>query len=163
MWAIAQTKPKQEYRAQINLNNQGFDCYLPVIERQKFQRNAWVSCKEVYFSNYIFIFLDSLSSNLSKINNTFGISRLLVNKDLSIPYLLDQDYIDFLKHNIDNKGIENNGIREGSKVYITKGKLSNFTAIFLEKSSNARSKILISLLNNEYVTTVENNSIERIF
>ena len=62
-----------------------------------------------------------------------------------------------------DKGIENNGIREGSKVYITKGKLSNFTAIFLEKSSNARSKILISLLNNEYVTTVENNSIERIF
>ena len=163
MWAIAQTKPKQEYRAQTNLNNQGFDCYLPVIERQKFQRNTWISCKEVYFSNYIFIFLDSLNSNLSKINNTFGISRLLVNKDLSIPYLLDQDYIDFLKYNIDTKGIENNGIKEGSKVSITKGKLSNFTAIFLEKSGNARSKILISLLNNEYITTIDNNSIERIF
>ena len=117
MWAIAQTKPKQEYRAQTNLNNQGFDCYLPVIERQKFQRNAWISCKEVYFSNYIFVFLDSLNSNLSKINNTFGISRLLVNKDLSIPYFLDQDYIDFLKYNIDTKGIENNGIK---KIYIIK-------------------------------------------
>ena len=86
-----------------------------------------------------------------------------MNKDLSIPYLLDQDYIDFLKYNIDTKGIENNGIKEGSKVSITKGKLSNFTAIFLEKSGNARSKILISLLNNEYITTIDNNSIERIF
>ena len=56
-----------------------------------------LSCKEVYFSNYIFVFIDLENSNLSKINNTFGISRLLVNKDLSIPYLLDQDYIDFLK------------------------------------------------------------------
>ena len=163
MWAIAQTKPKQEYRAQINLNNQGFDCYLPVIQRQKFQGNAWVSCKEVYFSNYIFVFIDSHSSNLSKINNTFGISRLLVNKDLSIPYFLDQDYIDFLKSHIDSKGIEINSIHKGSKVFITKGKLSNLTAIFLEKSGDARSKILISLLNNQYITTVENNSIERVF
>tara|TARA_B110000444_G_scaffold101970_1_gene96303 strand:- start:3003 stop:3494 length:492 start_codon:yes stop_codon:yes gene_type:complete len=163
MWAIAQTKPKQEYRAQINLNNQGFSCYLPVIERQKFQRNAWISCKEVYFSNYIFIFLDPENSNLSRINNTFGISRLLVNKDLSTPYLLDQGYIDLLKDNIDNKGLEINGITRGSKISITNGKLSNFTAIFLEKSGEARSKVLISLLNNEYITTVENNAIERVF
>ena len=163
MWAIAQTKPKQEYRAQINLNNQGFDCYLPVIQRQKFQGNTWVSCQEVYFSNYIFIFIDSQNSNLSKINNTFGISKLLINKDLSIPYVLDQDYMDLLKSTISNKGLKINGIRKGSKIYITKGKLSNFTAIFLEESGKARSKILISLLNNEYITTIENDSIERLF
>jgi transcriptional antiterminator RfaH len=163
MWAIAQTKPKQEHRAEINLSNQGFRCYLPVIERQKFQRNAWVSCKEVYFSNYIFIFLDLENSNLSRINNTFGVSRLLVNKDLSIPYLLNQDYIDLLKDNIDSKGLEINGITKGSKVSITSGKLSNFTAIFLEKSGEARSKVLISLLNNEYITTVDSNAIERVF
>ena len=49
MWAIAQTKPKQEYRAQINLNNQGFTCYLPVIKRQKFQRNAWAFMQRSVF------------------------------------------------------------------------------------------------------------------
>jgi len=163
MWAVAQTKPKQECRAQVNLNNQGFTCYLPIIKRQKFQRNAWVLCKEVYFPNYIFVFLDPENSNLSKINNTFGISRLLINKDLSSPYFLDQDYIDLLKHSIDNKGLEINGITKGSKVSITNGKLSNFTAIFLEKSGEARSKVLISLLNNEYITTVESNAIERVF
>ena len=163
MWAIAQTKPKQEHRAQTNLNNQGFDCYLPVIERQKFQGNTWVSCQEVYFSNYIFIFLDSQNSNLSKINNTFGISRLLVNKDLSTPYILEQEYIDLLKSNISDKGLKISGITKGSKISITKGKLSNFTAIFLEESGKARSKILISLLNNEHITTIENDSIERLF
>ena len=163
MWAVAQTKPKQEYRAQVNLNNQGFTCYLPIIKRQKFQRNAWALCNEVYFPNYIFVFLDLENSNLSKINNTFGISRLLINKDLSSPYFLDQDYMDLLKHRIDNKGLEINGITKGSKVSITNGKLSNFTAIFLEKSGEARSKVLISLLNNEYITTVESNAIERVF
>ena len=36
MWAVAQTKPRQENKAKINLNNQGYTCYLPIIERKKF-------------------------------------------------------------------------------------------------------------------------------
>ena len=74
MWAVAQTKPKQEYKAEINLNNQGYRCYLPIIERKKFIKDAWVSSTEVFFSNYIFIDLNSKNTNYSKINNTYGIS-----------------------------------------------------------------------------------------
>ena len=55
MWAIAQTKPKQEYKAERNLINQGFMCYLPTIIRKKYRNDAWVSQKEVFFSNYIFV------------------------------------------------------------------------------------------------------------
>ena len=163
MWAIAQTKPRQEYKAEKNLNNQGFRCYLPIIERKRYSNSSWIDHKEVFFSNYIFIDLSSINQNLAKINNTFGISRLLINKDLSRPHVIDDQYISFLRENINNKSFNINTLKEGSKVSITKGRLSEFTGIFLEKSSKSRSKVLISLLNNEYITTIDNSCLQRCF
>ena len=64
MWVVAQTKPRQENKAKINLNNQGYTCYLPIIERKKFLRDNWVTFKEVLFSNYIFIDLNSSKTSL---------------------------------------------------------------------------------------------------
>ena len=162
MWAVAQTKPKQEYKAEINLNNQGYKCYLPVIERKKFIKDAWVSCTEIFFSNYIFIDLNSKNTNYSKINNTYGISKLLVNKDRSIPYTIDDRFISKLKDKL-NKPIEISSLRKGSKISITKGKLSKLTAIFVERCSKTRSKVLISLLNNDYLASVDNESIQQIY
>ena len=162
MWAVAQTKPRQENKAQINLNNQGYRCYLPVIERKKFIKDAWVSCTEIFFSNYIFIDLSSKNTNYSIINNTYGISRLLVNKDQSIPYTIDDRFISKLKDKL-NKPIEISSLRKGSKISITKGKLSKLTAIFVERCSKTRSKVLISLLNNDYLASVDNESIQQLY
>jgi transcriptional antiterminator RfaH len=33
-WYVVHTKPKQEFRAQENLQNQGFETYLPTIKKQ---------------------------------------------------------------------------------------------------------------------------------
>jgi len=162
MWAVAQTKPRQENKAQINLNNQGYTCYLPIIERKKFLHNAWVTYKETLFSNYIFIDLNSSSTSLSKINNTYGISRLLVNKDLSLPYTIKEEFIDDLKNSL-NKGININVLKRGSKVSITNGRLSKFTAIFLEKCSKTRSKVLISMLNRDYIATIDSSTLQRLY
>ena len=162
MWAVAQTKPRQENKAKINLNNQGYTCYLPIIERKKFLRNTWVTCREVFFSNYIFIDLSSCKNSLSKINNTYGISRLLVNKDMSLPYTIGEDFIIELKKYI-NKDININILKKGSKVSITRGKLSKFTGIFLEQCSKTRSKVLISMLNSDYVATIDSSSLQRLY
>ena len=162
MWAVAQTKPKQEHKAEINLNNQGYRCYLPLINRKKFIKDTWVSRSEVFFSNYIFIDLSSINANFSKINNTYGISRLLVNKDLSIPYTIDEGFIRSLKNKL-RKPLDINDLTKGCKVNITKGKLSKFTAIFLERCSKTRSKVLISLLNSKYSASVDNDSLQRLY
>ena len=34
MWVVVKTKPNQKVRAKYNLNNQGFNTYLPIL-RQK--------------------------------------------------------------------------------------------------------------------------------
>ena len=39
MWIVAQTKVRQERKAENNLKNQGFNCYLPVVITKKYAKN----------------------------------------------------------------------------------------------------------------------------
>ena len=77
-------------------------------------------------------------------------------------YLIDDRFISNLKDKL-NKPIEISTLKKGSKINITKGKLSKLTAIFVERCSKTRSKVLISLLNNDYLASVDNDSIQQIY
>ena len=39
MWVVAQTKARQEIKAENNLKNQGFKCYLPIVSTKKYCKN----------------------------------------------------------------------------------------------------------------------------
>ena len=112
MWILAKTKGNQEIRADKNLINQGFKCLLPFLYNKKFKNSAWVDHKEVMFSGYIFININNSDRNIHRINNTYGVSRLLINKETGIPYIINhqviQEMIDKMHDNNDvhnmNKG-----------------------------------------------------------
>jgi len=164
MWIVAQTKVRQEKKAENNLKNQGFNCYLPVIITKKYAKNIWVKTQEVLFSRYIFIKFADYQHNISKINNTFGISKLLVNHETLTPYTIKDNYIDQIKSKINtNNPIEINNLKKGDKIKITKGALSNLTGIFLEKCGNLRSKLFLSFLNQKCSIVVDNTDIKRHF
>ena len=164
MWIVAQTKVRQEKKAENNLKNQGFNCYLPVIITKKYAKNIWVKTQEVLFSRYIFIKFADYQHNISKINNTFGISKLLVNHETLTPYTIKDNYIDQIKSKINtNNPIEINNLQKGDKIKITKGALSNLTGIFLEKCGNLRSKLFLSFLNQKCSIVVDNTDIKRQF
>ncbi len=76
-WYVIFTKPNQEQRAFENLNNQGFECFLPVQIIEKIRRNSVVEIKEALFPRYIFIRLETGISNWSLIRSTRGVVRLV--------------------------------------------------------------------------------------
>ena len=80
MWILARTKCRQEYRAEKNLNNQGFKCFLPTISIKRFIDNVWVEKKEVMFSGYLFINIAHLTHKLHKINNTYELEYKKLDK-----------------------------------------------------------------------------------
>ena len=164
MWIVAQTKVRQERKAENNLKNQGFNCYLPVVITKKYAKNIWIKTQEVLFSRYIFIKFNDYQHNISKINSTFGISRLLVNQETLTPYTIHDNYIDLLRSKIHkNNTIDINNLKKGDKVKVTKGALSNLTGIFLEKCGNLRSKLFLSLLNQKCSIVIDNTDIKRQF
>ena len=164
MWIVAQTKVRQEQKAKNNLKNQGFNCYLPLINTKKYCRNMWVRTQEVLFSRYIFIKFSNFDHNLNKINNTYGISRLLVNQDTLAPYTISDSHITAIKSNIGtNNTININHLKNGDRVSVMRGSLSSLKGIFLEKCGNLRSRLLLQFLNQKCPITVENADIKRCF
>ena len=64
-WYLIKTKSRQENTAIINLENQGFSTYCPILKINK--KNV------VLFPGYIFIYLDEHNDNWSPIRCTKGV------------------------------------------------------------------------------------------
>lgn len=77
-WLVVQIKPNSYDIAIRNLERQGFETFLPKMKVSIRKENRFIY-KDVYvFLGYMFVGVDAQSCNWTKINNTYGVSKLLV-------------------------------------------------------------------------------------
>ncbi len=67
LWYAVHSRPKQEQRALENLQNQGYDAWLPMITLEKLRRGRVTEVVEPMFSRYLFIRLDMEHTNWTPI------------------------------------------------------------------------------------------------
>ena len=76
-WCVAQIKPNSYDSAIQNLERQGFETFLPKMEITKRQKNKFI-VKDVYvFPGYMFVCFDPRIITWTKINSTYGVSKIL--------------------------------------------------------------------------------------
>ena len=76
-WFIAQIKPNSYNSAIQNLERQGFETFLPKMEITQRQENKFI-VKNVYvFPGYMFVCFDQHIITWTKINSTYGVSKIL--------------------------------------------------------------------------------------
>ncbi|NDC62375.1 MAG: transcriptional activator RfaH, partial [Betaproteobacteria bacterium] len=75
LWYAVHSRPKQEQRALENLQNQGYEAWLPMITLEKLRRGRVTEVVEPMFSRYLFIRLDMEHTNWTPIRSTLGVSR----------------------------------------------------------------------------------------
>jgi transcriptional antiterminator RfaH len=94
-WYVIHTKPRNETRALENLQNQGFECFLPTMEVEKRVRQRVQTLVVPMFSRYLFIRLNDVNQNWAPIRSTLGVSKLVSfgNQPAKAP----QSLIDFLR------------------------------------------------------------------
>jgi transcriptional antiterminator RfaH len=56
-WHLIYTKPHQEKVALDNLTHQNYQCYLPLINKEKILRGKKILSKEPMFPRYLFVLL----------------------------------------------------------------------------------------------------------
>lgn len=76
-WYVVLTKPKQELRAQDNLERQGGVVFVPMFANERISRGKRVVRQEPLFPGYLFLQSDTQSELLSKVRSTFGVRQLL--------------------------------------------------------------------------------------
>ena len=77
-WIVARNKPNQDKTALINLERQNFDFFQPTFKTMSKKQNKFKEIIKPVFPGYIFIAVNLEENNWHKINNTRGISRIIV-------------------------------------------------------------------------------------
>jgi len=146
-WYVIHTKPRQEQRALVNLEAQGYQCFLPLLQREALVRGALNIHKEPLFARYLFIFLDSTQDgkSWSPIRSTLGVSKLLTFG--SEPARVEPDLIDLLRTR--TQAIAQAPVRlhhPGDRVAITAGPFSGIEGVFEMDDGESRAMVLIQIL-----------------
>lgn len=147
-WYVIHTKPRQEKRALSNLEEQGYECYLPFLKTEKVGVGLLREVEEPLFPRYLFIKLDTSLSAKSwgPIRSTKGVSSLVSfgNQPTKVNPIL----IDTLRSEEATRMSQTERMFEdGEHLTITKGPFAGLEAIYRMKDSDHRVMVLIEFLN----------------
>jgi transcriptional antiterminator RfaH len=143
-WHLIYTKPQQEKVAFDNLMRQNFQCYLPLINKEKISQGKKILSNEPAFPRYLFVRLrHDGQQNWSPIRSTLGVSHL-VNFG-GPPASLDDKTMDNLKQQID-KALVVKVFSIGDKVEILKGPFKGIEAIFSAYKGEERAMLFINFM-----------------
>lgn len=149
LWYVVRTKPRQEFRALENLENQGHVCFMPTIRVEKTRGAKIHSHTEPFFTRYLFMRMDAALENWSAIRSTRGVSGLV---SLGGRYAtLSNECIDALR----SAPKRFQSIYEpGEKVVITSGPFVGFEGIYQMTDGEARAMVLIEMLSQPRKLTI---------
>lgn len=146
-WYVVHTKPKQESRALLNLERQGFHCFLPTIPKKKVKSKAFEIVQEPLFSRYLFIELDTTLSGRSwaPIRSTLGVSKLVTFGNE--PARVNPSLIEVLREQ--ETTLSQSPISQyqpGDIVRITQGPFKGLEAVYQMDDGEMRAMVLIELI-----------------
>ena len=148
-WFILQFKPNAHHQANKNLNQQGFETFLPLHDTTSRKLSRFISASKPLFPGYMFIRFNRAESEWHKINNTYGVSRLITFNSIlkSIP----TTFVDHLKKRYDLSGklIPVKKLKKGDHVTVLKGPFANFIATVEKYEADQRIWILMDLLGRK--------------
>lgn len=148
-WYLVHTKPKEESRALINLERQGYTVYLPYLTTEYRQKGILDVRQEPLFPRYLFVQIPSVLEEHTwvPIRSTLGVSSVVKIGD--VPVHVPQSLVDALQALEQSQTEPKEFFSQGDRVVITHGPFTGVEAIFKLKKGNERIVVLITMLNKQ--------------
>jgi transcriptional antiterminator RfaH len=148
-WFILQFKSNSHRQAAKNLSQQGFEIFLPLHDTTSQKLSRFINTSKPLFPGYMFIRFDKAESEWHKINNTYGVSRLISSNSIlkSIP----NSFVDSLMKRYDLSGNlpPMKKLKKGDQVTVFKGPFANFIATVEKYEADQRISILLDLMGRK--------------
>ena len=148
-WFILQFKSNSHHLAAKNLNRQGFETFLPLQDTTSRRLSRFINTSKPLFPGYMFIKFDKAESEWHKINNTYGVSRLITFNSIikSIPTI----FVDHLmkRYDLSGKLLPIQKLKKGDQVEVLKGPFANFIATVEKYEADQRIWILMDLMGRK--------------
>ncbi len=156
-WCIAQIKPNSYNSAIQNLERQGFETFLPKMEITQRQENKFL-VKNVYvFPGYMFVCFDPHTITWSKINSTYGVSKILTfNKK---PSEISSDLILELKnrYEINSNPMQKEKLQKGNSIKFFTGPFADLIAKVESVEENNRIWVLLEAMGGYQRLKLQND------
>lgn len=150
-WYAVQTQPNAERKAILNLNQQGYEVYLPQYLRRRRHARRVEMVKAPLFPRYLFVAVDVATQRWRSIHSTIGVSRLVCSGD--VPAAVPACVVDQLRSREDEQGcirLERQPMfSPGDKVRVQDGIFESCLGLFEGLSDGERVAILLDLLGRK--------------
>ena len=164
-WHVIHTKVRQEFRALENLQNQGYEVFLPTCKVQKEMHGKIKIATEPLFSRYLFIRLSDVSSNWFPIRSTRGVSELLrfgLNVD---PVVIPDQIVNYLKQRCNQEGELQALFNAGDMLEITQGPFRGLFGFFEKLQTTpdgfARALLLVEILGSTHKLPIQMSQLKK--
>ena len=155
-WYVIYTKPRQEFRALKNLQQQSFESFLPMHKSERLQRGKLQLIEEPLFKRYLFVRFDAFHSPWHVIRNTLGVSDLVRTggQPASVPASLIQT---LRKAVVSSQSL----FQRGESLLVTDGPFRDLQAVFEMQDGDHRAFVLINMLNKMQKISVSLNALSK--
>jgi transcriptional antiterminator RfaH len=145
-WYIAQIKPNSYRSATQNLERQGFETFLPKMEITKKQENKFLFKNVFVFPGYMFVCFDPHIITWTKINSTYGVSKILAfnNKPSEISSDLIQDLK--IRYEINSNPTQKDTLKQGDSIKFYSGPFADVIAKIESVDENNRIWVLLEAM-----------------
>ncbi len=159
-WYLLYCKRGQLLRAKEHLERQSVHCLSPMIALEKLVRGKRTQVDEPLFPNYLFIEFDPEEIHTTTISATRGVSHFV--RFGSLPASVPYDVIMALQTDTPITMVDPDVPQPGDRVLITCGAFEGLKAIFTEPDGEARSMLLLNLLNKQITRSLDNKQFHKL-
>lgn len=159
-WYLLYCKRGQLQRAQEHLERQAVNCLTPTIALEKIVRGKRATVSEPLFPNYMFIEFDPEVIHTTTISATRGVSHFV--RFGSQPARVPSSVVHQLSIYKPEGITDPETPYPGDGVVITEGAFEGLQAIFTEPDGEARSMLLLNLLNKKVLQSVSNTDFRKV-
>ena len=159
-WFILQFKSNSHHQATKNLNRQGFETFLPLHDITSRKLSRFINTSKPLFPGYMFIRFDRTESDWHKINNTYGVSRLITFNSILKP--ISTRFVDNLmkRYDLSGKLLPTQKLKKGDQIKISKGPFANFIATVETYETDQRIWILMDLMGRKSKIQTQSDTIQ---
>jgi transcriptional antiterminator RfaH len=160
-WFILQFKSNSHNQASKNLTRQGFEVFLPLHDTTSRKLSRFINASKPLFPGYMFIRFDKAQANWHKINNTYGVSRLITFNSIlkSIP----TSFVDSLikRYDLSGKLLPIKKLEKGDQVTVLTGPFANFIATIEKYEDDQRICVLMDLMGRKTKINTSSDALQQ--
>ena len=151
-WYVVATKTREEQKARINLERQGYSVFLPKVSLKKRRKGHWQVVTESLFPGYLFVALELGEDDPAPIRSTVGCIGLVRFAHAYTP--VPGELIGSLQAIESETNAVEAPFKPGDKVRFVSGPFAGIEAVFDIARGGDRAQVLIEMLGRVQRITV---------